>query len=136
MVNLWRKYKNAPKRKKQALRSVAAGVAFFAFLYGVTRFTDEPLCPIKRFFGVSCPGCGLTRGCICILKFDFEEAFRYHVLSIPLFVSIFAYCLCCALDIVLGTDLVVKIDMQLQKKYMFILYFALIILSVCVNSKI
>lgn len=134
MVNPWRKYKNAPKRKKQALRSVAVGIAFFAFLYGVTRFISEPLCPIKRFWGVSCFGCGLMRGFICILNLQFSDALRYHFLSIPIFASICVYSVCCVTDIFFETDLVEKIEKQLRKKYMFILYFFVIVLSIYVNS--
>ena len=133
MVSLWRKYKHAPKRKKQALRSLVAGVAFFAFLYGVTKIIKEPICPIKRFFGVSCLGCGLMRGFISILNLQFSDALRYHVLSIPIFVSICIYSCCCVIDIIFETDLVEKIEKQLRKKYLFIIYFFAIVLSACVN---
>lgn len=46
------------------------------FLGVVVLFFYE--CPIKYFFGINCPGCGLTRAFIAALKFDFDEAFRLH----------------------------------------------------------
>ncbi|MBO7310152.1 MAG: DUF2752 domain-containing protein [Clostridia bacterium] len=134
MVNPWHKYKQAPKRKKQTLRSLVAGIAFFAFLYGISKFVSEPLCPIKRLFGVSCFGCGLMRGFISILKLQFSEAVKYHILSIPIFVSICAYSCCCIIDIVFETDLVEKTEKQLLKKYMFIFYFLIMVLSTYINS--
>jgi len=44
----------------------------------------SPGCPLVLLFGVSCPGCGLTRACLSALKFDFSSAFYYH----PLFFAV------------------------------------------------
>ncbi|MCH5326526.1 MAG: DUF2752 domain-containing protein [Duncaniella sp.] len=35
-------------------------------------------CPIYHFFGIHCPGCGITRALICLFKGDFTEAFQYN----------------------------------------------------------
>lgn len=37
-------------------------------------------CPFKLFFGISCPGCGMTRAFFALLCLDFEKAFYYHPL--------------------------------------------------------
>lgn len=37
-------------------------------------------CPIKELFGISCPGCGMTRAVIHGLMFKFDLAFYYHPL--------------------------------------------------------
>lgn len=37
-------------------------------------------CPIRRFWGVSCPGCGMTRACVALLRLDFLAAAAYHPL--------------------------------------------------------
>ena len=37
-------------------------------------------CPYSYIFGISCPGCGMTRAFYSILKLDFEGAFYYHPL--------------------------------------------------------
>ncbi|MDK7354360.1 DUF2752 domain-containing protein [Peptoniphilus harei] len=39
-------------------------------------------CPIKFITGVSCPGCGMTRAYLSLLRLDFKSAYYYH----PLFV--------------------------------------------------
>lgn len=37
-------------------------------------------CPVKLFFGIDCPGCGLSRAFLSSLSFDFVSAFNYHPL--------------------------------------------------------
>lgn len=37
-------------------------------------------CPIKFLTGVSCPGCGMTRALLSVIRFDFKNAFYYHPL--------------------------------------------------------
>ena len=46
-------------------------------------------CPIKKITGLYCPGCGITRMLLSILKLDFYQAFRYNPLvfiSLPFFI--------------------------------------------------
>ncbi len=45
-------------------------------------------CPIKKITGLYCPGCGVTRMLLSILKGEFYQAFRYNPLifiCLPLF---------------------------------------------------
>lgn len=37
-------------------------------------------CPLYFMFGIPCPGCGMTRAFISLLKFDISQAFYYHPL--------------------------------------------------------
>lgn len=37
-------------------------------------------CPYRLFFGISCPGCGMTRAWLSALMLDFEAAWYYHPL--------------------------------------------------------
>lgn len=37
-------------------------------------------CPFDYFLGIPCPGCGMTRAFLALLRLDFEEAFYYHPL--------------------------------------------------------
>lgn len=37
-------------------------------------------CPFKWFFGIPCPGCGMLRACLSLIKLDFSAAFAYHPL--------------------------------------------------------
>lgn len=35
-------------------------------------------CPIKFITGISCPGCGMSRAALSLLRLDFAAAFYYH----------------------------------------------------------
>ena len=35
-------------------------------------------CLLKLTIGFPCPGCGMTRACISIMKFNFKDAFMYN----------------------------------------------------------
>lgn len=37
-----------------------------------------PLCGSRAFFGINCPGCGLTRSFVALASGDFAESFRLH----------------------------------------------------------
>lgn len=37
-------------------------------------------CPIRYFWGICCPGCGMTRALFALLKLDFETALHMHPL--------------------------------------------------------
>lgn len=65
--------------------------AYFAaafFLMGRTGIG----CVFLHFFGIPCPGCGMTRAMWCLLRLDFAGAFRHHplVFAMP---YVFAYIL-------------------------------------------
>ncbi len=43
-------------------------------------------CLFKAIFHIPCPGCGMMRAFISILKCNFAEAFYFNALSIPVFI--------------------------------------------------
>ena len=49
------------------------------------------ICPFYYLFKIPCPGCGLTRGLINIMKLDFITAMQYNILSIPLVILILIF---------------------------------------------
>lgn len=134
MDNPWYKAKNNSNRKRHTLHSLGVGFAFFVILFLLTKFFAIPLCPIKNLFGISCFGCGMTRGFIAILNFDFKTALEYNVLSIPLFVGIALYGLFSLIDFFLDKNYVYTIEKQLAKKYMYIIYVIILILATILNN--
>lgn len=66
----------------KTLRILFAAVIIIFFLYK---------CPFEYIIGIPCPGCGMTRAFIALLKLDFAEAFYFHPLfPIVIIVLIFA----------------------------------------------
>jgi len=37
-----------------------------------------PMCGSRAWFGINCPGCGLTRSFVALASGDFAASFRYH----------------------------------------------------------
>lgn len=114
-------------KRKQTLRSVCVGFAFFILLFFLTEIFDSSLCLINRIFGVKCFGCGMTRGFISILKLDFLSAYKYNILSIPLFFALFIYSLLAVIDFIFKKDLIEFIEKILIKKIMFAVYLVILI---------
>jgi len=77
---------DAPRARRTlvALGLVGAGLAF--------AFLGPPVCPTALFFGIPCPGCGLTRATLALLHGDVGTALRLHPLVLVL-TPLFAYAL-------------------------------------------
>ncbi len=136
MDNRWYKLQTNIKKHTQKIFSIGTGLISFALLCILTAIFNTSLCPIKYFFKKTCFGCGMTRAFISILSLDFISAIKYNVLSIPLFICIVIYCLFLAFDIIFGKQTVNIIEKQLAKKYMYILYFLILISSAVINNRI
>jgi hypothetical protein len=67
-----------------ALAAIAA-----SFVISPHQATDGPiLCPFRRFSGLPCPGCGLTRSWVSFAHGDVSAAFDYHAFGPLLFVTV------------------------------------------------
>lgn len=69
-------------------------------------------CPFQFFFGVSCPGCGMTRAFIALLHLDIVGAFRYHPLF-PLAILVGIY-------VVLEYFKIVRLPEKWRKRYLWL----------------
>lgn len=134
MVSRWYKIKNNIIKKRYSLYSLGIGIIFFAILYVLTKLFNVSLCLVKNIFGISCFGCGLTRGFICILELDFKKATQYNVLSIPLFIGILLYMMLVFIDIIFSKDYVEWLEKILSKKYMLAVYISILIISNFLNK--
>lgn len=46
-------------------------------------------CMSNKIFGINCPGCGMTRAAIAMMRLDFGEAIKYNAFSIILLPMLF-----------------------------------------------
>lgn len=76
----------------------------------------------------------MTRGFISILELDFKSAFKYNVLSVPIFICTVIYCICALADFFFCRNYITAIEKQLAKKYMFPIYIAILIISFILNN--
>lgn len=63
-------------RKNKSIFAVVLGIG----AYCVISYLFNIPCPIKTITGISCPGCGMSRACISLLKLDIQSAAHYHPL--------------------------------------------------------
>lgn len=133
MADRWYNFGKIPQRKKQALRSVCAGFAFWGVLW-IFSTKNWDVCPIRTWFGIACPGCGMTSGFLAILRGEIITAFQCNILSVPLFIGVTLYCVFSVTDIVLKKDYIFEIEKQLSKKYMFLIYIPILVLVTVLNN--
>lgn len=43
--------------------------------------SEYTICFVRRFTGLSCPGCGMTRAIASLARGEWAQAFRFHPLS-------------------------------------------------------
>ena len=48
-------------------------------------------CPLKTALGIPCPGCGLTRASVALLRGEFATAFRTHAFAPVLLLGVLAF---------------------------------------------
>ena len=61
---------------------LAFGLIPAAFFESAARFS---VCPVRRMFGINCPGCGLTRAMSYLIQGDFRRAWQRNKLVAIMF---------------------------------------------------
>jgi hypothetical protein len=73
-----------------------------AFAVGLVIALRIPVCPTATLFGVPCPGCGLTRATLALLRGDVQAALHFHPLVFVLAPLVVALTLNAAYEYVMG----------------------------------
>ena len=134
MAILWYKIKNKIKRNRYFLHTISAGFIFFVSVDFISNIIGYSLCPVYNFWGKKCLGCGMTRAFVALLHLNFNAAFEYNVLSIPLFLGIILYVSLGIIDIIFDTDYIRAFEVFLSKKYMYCIYVLLIVAAIFTNG--
>src|SRR2546421_5966483 len=77
------------------LSSLISGVALLQLLLTLTRFPGWP-CPIFHTLGIPCPGCGMTRATLFLVRGEWKEALTLHAFA-PVLLIAFAVIGFCAI---------------------------------------
>ena len=74
-------------------RRVSLGVTAVAAaqVLGVATGIGGWPCPLKTALGIPCPGCGLTRASVALLRGEFATAFRVHAFAPVLLLGVLAF---------------------------------------------
>lgn len=82
MKELKEKLKADIKQYGKAVLAVGIALAVLLLITG-------EVCPIRRLWGIPCPGCGISRAGMLLLEGKLKEAFRMHafVYAIPVLLA-------------------------------------------------
>lgn len=69
-------------KKTAVIFAVCLIIALFYLSFG---------CPFRFLTGISCPGCGISRALMSLLKLDFADAFHFNpvIFAMPVFAVLF-----------------------------------------------
>ena len=75
--------KNRFKNKSWGILLGVPAIFIAAFIYGYFPVLDGiPLCGVKHFLGIDCPGCGMTRSFGALAHLNFRDSIDFHPLGI------------------------------------------------------
>ena len=76
--------------KIKNLKSKLIDLLAIAGVVGIFFILDLP-CVFQALFRIPCPGCGMTRAYISLLRFDIQQAFAYHPMfwSVPILLLLY-----------------------------------------------
>lgn len=74
-----------PNPGEWKLTAVAAGTLAISVAVPLGNLPEVILCPFRQVTGLPCPGCGLTRGFVCIGHGQIGQAIEFNPFALPLF---------------------------------------------------
>ena len=75
---------------KSAKWAIIGIIAYFAFF----KKHIYSICPAVLITGFPCPGCGMTRALLCVLRLDFKGAWSMHPFIYPIILLAVLFCFC------------------------------------------
>lgn len=78
-------------------RVLIVAAVCLALLGGIVLLSFFYRCPFYAFFGIPCPGCGMTRAFLSLLRFDFVGAWGWNPMVFPLLFCAGYAVICCLL---------------------------------------
>lgn len=88
-------------------------------------------CFFKYLTNIPCPGCGLTRSILSILRLDLISAIKYNILGIPLFIAIIILNIHLIKDIIYSKKSTITLIHKISANYKIIII--LLIISEIIN---
>lgn len=70
------------KRIKNDIREYRSAIFMLGIYYAVGKLCFRAFCPFLIITGLPCPGCGLSRSCMYLLRGEFLRSFSLHPLGI------------------------------------------------------
>lgn len=94
-------------------------------------FVFDVNCVFKSVFGIACPGCGLTRGFRELFSGNLVGAFKYNILTIPIFLFLLGTMVLFLFDVFLKRDYLIKYFNFFGRYYIYVI--VLVFLSFLIN---
>ena len=113
-------------------RLIKIFIGFFEAVLLYVIFNYSIGCFFRNNFSIRCPGCGLTRALVSIINLNFISAFKYNIMSIPLFIIVFLLNVLLLYDIIFNKNKSQYFIVKLSRYYIFI--FILMIVTTVINN--
>lgn len=92
-------------------------------------------CIFKQVTGIYCPACGMTRAFHSILELNFIDAFRYNILSFPLFIFLLFSSLILSYEIFTNKfQYIPKLLKTLSNKFVILTISIFLLISLVLNN--
>lgn len=117
--------------KKRLLILITIFIILFGYYLSLKFNIFSIKCPTKYFFHIYCPGCGVSRMILSILKLDFKQAFYYN----RLFFILLPFIIILLIDFIIGYlfDKPYKIITRIPKSVYIILGVIIILFGIIRN---
>lgn len=130
---MYEKFKKKIKVVKTLLCIIGAYLTLILMDYSTDHQHNYTLCIFKNITGIPCPGCGMGRGTLSLLKGNIAEAFSYNIICIPFTICVFFATLWLIYDLINGVDTFFKTINKPIKPLYLLPFFIITAISWTIN---